>query len=115
MGRENLRRARDAGMPIAMGTDAGNPLTLHGPSVYAEMEAMQAAGLTPMEVVVSATKVAAQAMGRGADLGTVQEGKAADLLLLAADPTKDVAAFRRLRYVVRGGVVRPLEELRVRP
>ena len=54
-------------------------------------------------------------MGRGADLGTVQKGKAADLLLLAADPTQDVAAFRRLRYVVRGGVVRPHDELRVRP
>ena len=36
-----------------MGTDAGNPLTLHGPSVYAEMEAMQAAGLPPMEVLGS--------------------------------------------------------------
>ncbi len=115
MARENLRRARDAGLPIALGTDAGNPLTLHGPSVYAEMEAMQAAGLTPMEVVVSATGVAARAMGRGADLGTVQKGKAADLLLLAGDPTQDVAAFRRVRYVVRGGVVRPLEELRLRP
>jgi imidazolonepropionase-like amidohydrolase len=113
--RENLRRARDAGLPIALGTDAGNPLTLHGPSVYAEMEAMQAAGLTPMEVVVSATRVAARAMGRGADLGTVQKGKAADLLLLAGDPTLDVAAFRGVRYVVRGGVVRPLGELRGRP
>ena len=40
----NLRRVRDAGIPIALGTDAGNPLTLHGPSVYAEAEAMQAAG-----------------------------------------------------------------------
>jgi imidazolonepropionase-like amidohydrolase len=112
---DNLRRAREAGLPIAMGTDAGNPLTLHGPSVHAEMETMQAAGLTPMEVVVAATRVAARAMGRGADLGTVQKGKAADLLLLADDPTRDVAAFRRVRYVVRGGVVRPLEELRVRP
>lgn len=114
VGRENLRRVRDAGLPIALGTDAGNPLTLHGPSVYAEMEAMQAAGLTSMEVVVAATRGAARAMGRGADLGTVEKGKAADLLLVAADPTKDVAAFRRLRYVVRGGVVHPLEELRAR-
>ena len=115
VGRENLRRVRDAGLPIALGTDAGNPLTLHGPSVYAEMEAMQAAGLSAMEVVVASTREAARAMGRGADLGTVEKGKAADLLLVADDPTKDVAAFRRLRYVVRGGVVRPLDELRARP
>src|SRR4029450_13552572 len=47
IGAANLKRVADAGIPIAMGTDAGNPLTLHGPSVYAEMEAMQAAGLTP--------------------------------------------------------------------
>ena len=47
-----------------MGTDAGNPLTLHGPSVYAEMEAMQAAGMAPMEVLVAATANGARAMGR---------------------------------------------------
>ncbi len=61
----NLKRLRDAGIPIAMGTDAGNPGTLHGPSVYAEMEAMQAAGMTPMEVLVASTKGGARAMGRG--------------------------------------------------
>ena len=43
IGKANLKRVADAGIPIAMGTDAGNPLTLHGPSVYAEMEYMQAA------------------------------------------------------------------------
>src|SRR5262249_51185131 len=43
---ENLKRVAGAGIPIAMGTDAGNPLTLHGPAVYGEMEAMQAAGLS---------------------------------------------------------------------
>src|SRR5262245_19483621 len=42
----NLERVVAAGIPVAMGTDAGNPLTLHGPAVYAEMEAMQRAGMT---------------------------------------------------------------------
>src|SRR5262249_47185656 len=86
----NLKRVRDAGIPIAMGTDAGNPLTLHGPSVYAEMEAMQAAGLTPTEVLVSATRNGARAMRREKDLGTVEKGKLADLLVVGADPTADV-------------------------
>jgi imidazolonepropionase-like amidohydrolase len=95
-----------------MGTDAGNPLTLHGPAIYAEMEAMQHAGMTPMEVVVAATRTAARAMGRAADLGTVEPGKAADLVIVAADPTRDVAHLRRLRWVVRGGVARSSEELR---
>ncbi len=108
----NLRKVRDAGIPIAMGTDAGNPLTLHGPSVYAEMEAMQAAGLTPMEVLVAATRNAAAAMRRSADLGTIEPGKAADLLIVGADPAANIANLRLVRYVVRGGVVRNAQELR---
>ena len=114
IGAANLARLATAGVPIAMGTDAGNPLTLHGPSVYAEMEAMQAAGMAPMDVLIAATTTAANAMGRQEDLGTVEAGKIADLLILAADPTADVAAFRRLTHVVRGGVLRPLAELAAR-
>ena len=108
----NLKRVADAGIPIAMGTDAGNPLTLHGPSVYAEMEAMQAAGLTPMQVLIASTGGGARAMGAEKVTGTVEKGKSADLLLVAGDPTKDVANLRKVRYVVRGGVVRSIEELK---
>ena len=108
----NLKRVADAGIPIAMGTDAGNPLTLHGPSVYAEMEAMQAAGLTPMQVLIASTRGGAMAMRIDKETGTVEKGKAADLLIVAGDPTKDVANLRKVRYVVRGGVVRSIEELK---
>jgi imidazolonepropionase-like amidohydrolase len=107
----NLKRVAAAGIPIAMGTDAGNPLTLHGPAVYAEMEAMQAAGLTPMQVLVASTRGGAQALGREKEIGTVEKGKLADLLILGADPTKEAAAFRQVRAVVRGGVMRSLAEL----
>jgi imidazolonepropionase-like amidohydrolase len=107
----NLKKVLDAGIPIAMGTDAGNPLTLHGPSVYAEMEAMQAAGLTPMQVLTASTRGGALAMGREKDFGTVEKGKQADLLIVVADPTKDVANLRQVRWVVRGGAVRSIQEL----
>lgn len=107
----NLKRVLDAGIPIAMGTDAGNPLTLHGPSIYAEMVAMQAAGLTPMQVLVASTRGGAQAMGREKEIGTVEKGKLADLLILAADPTADAANLRKVQFVVRGGVMRPIAEL----
>lgn len=107
----NLRRVAEAGIPIAMGTDAGNPLTLHGPSVYAEMEAMQAAGLTPLQVLTASTRGGALAMGREKDLGTVEKGKLADLLVVAADPAAGIANLRQVRFVVRGGVMRPLAEL----
>ncbi|HYC92692.1 MAG TPA: amidohydrolase family protein [Thermoanaerobaculia bacterium] len=107
----NLQRLVAAGIPIATGTDAGNPLTLHGPSIYAEMEAMQRAGMTPMQVIVASTATAARAARFDDVTGTVEKGKSADLLLLGADPSKDVKHFRQLRFVVRGGVVRGVEEL----
>ncbi|HYH81400.1 MAG TPA: amidohydrolase family protein [Longimicrobium sp.] len=106
----NLRRVRDAGIPIAMGTDAGNPLTLHGASVYREMEAMVEAGMTPMEVLVASTRTAARAMGR-ADIGTLEPGKLADLVVLDADPLASVGNFRRVRLVARGGEIWTREEL----
>jgi len=107
----NLKRLVAAGVPIATGTDAGNPLTLHGPSIYAEMEAMQAAGMTPMQVIASSTLVAARAAGLDAATGTLEKGKSADLLLLGADPSADVKHFRQLRHVMRGGVLRSLADV----
>jgi imidazolonepropionase-like amidohydrolase len=108
----NLRRVAAAGIPVVMGTDAGNPLTLHGPSVYAELEAMQGAGLSAAQVLVAATRYAARALGRGDRLGTLEAGKAADLLVLGANPGADAVSFRRLELVVRGGEVRRAAELR---
>ena len=107
----NLKRLVDAGIPIATGTDAGNPLTLHGPSIYAEMEAMQAAGMTPMQVIVSSTAVAARAARVDDVTGTLEKGKEADLLVLTADPSANVSNFRKLRFVMRGGALRGIEEL----
>ncbi|HEV7920190.1 MAG TPA: amidohydrolase family protein [Thermoanaerobaculia bacterium] len=107
----NLRKLVDAGIPIATGTDAGNPLTLHGPAIFTEMDAMQAAGMTPMQVLVASTATAARVMGLSASTGTIEKGKDADLVILSADPSSDVANFRRIRYVVRAGVVRPSADL----
>ena len=108
---QNFKTLAAAGIPIATGTDAGNPLTLHGPAIYAEMEAMHNAGMTPMQVIVSSTAVAARAIRRETEFGTVEKGKNADLVLLAADPSLDIANVRKIRYVVRGGVVRTIEDL----
>ncbi|MGN6184807.1 MAG: amidohydrolase family protein [Thermoanaerobaculia bacterium] len=107
----NLKKLSNAGIAIATGTDAGNPLTLHGPSIYAEMEAMQRAGMTPMQVIVASTSTAARASLLDNVTGTIEKGKDADLLLLSADPTKDVSAFRNIRFVIRAGVMRGIEEV----
>ena len=109
----NLKRVHDAGIPVVMGTDAGNPLTLHGPSVYREMEAMAEAGLSPMEVLVASTRNGARVMGRE-DLGTVEPGKVADLVVLSRDPLADVGNARSVALVVRRGRVWTREELEYR-
>lgn len=101
----NLKVVRDAGIPIAMGTDAGNIGTLHGPSVFREMELMAQAGLTPLEVLRSATVGGAIAMGMQREIGEVEPGRAADLVILDADPLADVRNLERIDRVVRAGRV----------
>jgi imidazolonepropionase-like amidohydrolase len=105
LGEANLATVFRAGITVAMGTDAGNPLTLHGPSVYWEMQVMQEAGLTPMDVLVTATRNGARAMGRERDFGTLEPGKLADLVVLGADPTADVRNVQDVRWVMRGGAL----------
>ena len=110
IGDANLKTLSEAGVPIAMGTDAGNVLTFHGPSVYAEMEAMQAAGMSPADVLVAATSAAAQAMLRD-DIGTVSAGRIADILVLGSNPLDDISNFRSVEMVMRGGELRSVAEL----
>jgi imidazolonepropionase-like amidohydrolase len=100
----NAKRVQEAGVTIAAGTDAGNPGTLHGPSIYRELALLRQAGLSPMEVLVAVTRNAARAMGREAEVGTLQLGKAADLVALIADPLEDVQNYQRVSWVMKGGV-----------
>jgi imidazolonepropionase-like amidohydrolase len=110
-GADNLRRLYEAGIPIAMGTDAGNPGTAHGPSVYREMEAMQQAGMPAAAVFASATIVAARAMALDGEIGSIAPGKRADVVVFEADPTADSRNVRRIRLVIRNGKVYQQREL----
>ena len=107
----NVKAVFDAGIPVAMGTDAGNPGTFHGPSVFREMELLQEAGLSPMDVLASSTLVAARALDREGDLGTLDVGKMADLIVLSEDPTADVRNAAAIEYVMKGGSLHERAEL----
>jgi imidazolonepropionase-like amidohydrolase len=98
----NLITMWNARITVVMGTDAGNIGTVHGPSVFREMALMQQAGLTPLQVLRTATVGGAATMGRS-DLGTIAPGKLADLVLLDADPSADVANLSHASLVIRDG------------
>jgi imidazolonepropionase-like amidohydrolase len=106
---ENLRKVWDAGITVVMGTDAGNIGTLHGPSVFRELAIMTQAGLTPLQVLRSATSNGAKAMA--VDTGALARGKLADLVILDADPLADVQNLSRIHRVIKDGTVFAPNEL----
>jgi imidazolonepropionase-like amidohydrolase len=81
--RDSFRRAAEAGVKIAMGTDAG--VVPHGTNLE-ELQLMAEGGMSPEEVLVATTRTAAELMGLGRELGTIEPGKRADLVLVAGDP-----------------------------
>ena len=100
---ENLRRMQRGGVTVAVGTDAGNVGVLHGPAIYHDMAIMAKAGLTPHQILVDATLNGARLVGKSKELGSVEAGKLADLVVLDADPLKDVLNTARIRWVLKGG------------
>jgi imidazolonepropionase-like amidohydrolase len=100
---KNLQVLDTAGVRIVGATDAGNIGTLHGAALHREFELMAAAGMRPMDIIVSATKNAAAVMGRQAEVGTLEKGKFADLVILDADPLVDIKNTRKISKVMKAG------------
>jgi imidazolonepropionase-like amidohydrolase len=107
---ENVQKAKASGIKIAMGTGAGNLLIFPGASVHRELQLLVKAGLTPVEAIVAATQNTAALLGKGAEYGTIEPGKAADLLILDADPLADIRNTEKLQTVIHRGRVVPLGE-----
>lgn len=105
VGARNLLRLHTAGVHAVVGTGAGEPFVPHGPSFFAEAEAMQRAGLRALEVLKAATLSGCEALGLGATRGSLDAGKAADVLVLADDPSDDIGALRSVQLVIADGRV----------
>jgi imidazolonepropionase-like amidohydrolase len=102
----NLRRFVEAGGTVALGTDFDGynaPFQLGMPVI--EMELMQQAGMSPMQIIVAATRNAALVSNRLVDLGTVEVGKIADIIAVRGDPLQDIHAMAAVKLVLRSGVV----------
>ena len=100
--KRNLKRLSDAGVKYGFGTDAGPPGRFPGFFEQWEMELMVEAGLTPSQVIRAATKSAAEFL-HAKDLGTLESGKWADLVVLNADPLKNIHNTRTIQSVYIAG------------
>ena len=96
-----------AGVPIVAGTDQ----TVPGHSLHREIELYVQAGFTPMEAIQAATLVPARVMGLDKEVGTIEEGKRADLIILNGNPLEDIHNTRNVDYVITNGVMYNCTEL----
>ena len=100
--RASFKAALDAGVTILNGSDVG--VFPHGDNVR-ELELMVAYGMTPLAALKSATSVAARVLHMDQEIGGVKPGAFADLAAFDGDPTRDVSALRRVKFVMKGGAV----------
>jgi imidazolonepropionase-like amidohydrolase len=92
-----------AGVPLLVGSDSLDPFVFPGDSFHHELAELVRAGFTPMEAIQAGTHGAAKFLGRDKDLGTVETGHAADLVLLSANPVENIANTRKVWAVIRNG------------
>jgi imidazolonepropionase-like amidohydrolase len=100
--REGLRKAAQAGVKIAFGTDAG--VYPHGGNAK-QFAFMVKYGLSPMQAIQSATVNAADLLGWSDEVGSIEPGKFADLVAVEADPLKDITSLEHVKFVMKGGEV----------
>jgi imidazolonepropionase-like amidohydrolase len=102
---ESIQRALQAGVPIVAGTDAGGHQ--HGINAR-ELQYLVEAGLSPMQALQAGTGWAAACLGMEDEIGTLEAGKWADLLLVEGDPLKDISILQqqdRIQLVLKGGTI----------
>ena len=100
-----------ANVGILAGTDVLNPFCFPGFSLHDELALLVSAGLTPMEALQAATFNAARFLGKEKDLGTIEKGRLADLVLLEANPLEDINNTKKINAVVFGGKLIPRSEV----
>lgn len=101
----NVGLLREAGAPVALGTDAWNPGIVWGEAVHLELEHMVTSGFSPAEALIAATRSGAELLGLDEEIGTLEVGRQADLVAVGGNPTEDISVTSDIRLVIRGGEI----------
>jgi len=101
---EFVRRIHEAGGLVVTGTDPVSPKVVPGYGLHAELANLVKAGFTPLEAITAATRDGAVALGLTGEVGTVEAGKRADLVVVQGDPSSDITTIGNTVWVYRAGV-----------
>jgi imidazolonepropionase-like amidohydrolase len=109
--REMLYRERgvkqfiESGAVMGIGTDSGTPMNFHSEALWRELKVHVDMGMTPQRAIAAATRVNAQIIGKGRELGTIEPGKIADIIVVKGNPLFDIVALSNVEVVVKDGTV----------
>lgn len=109
--REMLYRERgvkqfiESGAVMGMGTDSGTPMNFHNEALWREIKVHVDMGMTPQRAIAAATRVNAQIIGKGRELGSIEPGKIADVIVVNGNPLFDIVALSHVEIVVKDGKI----------
>jgi imidazolonepropionase-like amidohydrolase len=100
-----LKQFIESGAVLGMGTDSGTPLNFHTEALWREIKAHVDLGMAPQRAISAATRINARILGKASDLGTVEPGKLADIIVVKGNPLFDIQALANVEMVIKGGVI----------
>jgi imidazolonepropionase-like amidohydrolase len=100
-----VRQFVESGAVMGMGTDSGTPMNFHSEALWREIKVHVDMGMSPSRAIAAATRVNAQAIGKGRELGSIEPGKIADVIVVNGNPNFDITALAHVEVVVKDGVV----------
>ena len=103
--KHTCKKLHSAGTKIAAGTDSGTPGVVIGRGLHKELELMVESGLSPMEAIMAGTKNAADNLGKASQLGTIEDGKLADMIVVSGNPLDKIETTRNIKMVIKDGLI----------
>ncbi len=100
-----VKQFTESGTVLGMGTDSGTPMNFHTEALWREAKVHVDMGMSPIKVITALTRTGAAILGKTRDLGTIEPGKFADIIVVTGNPLFDITALAHVETVVKGGAV----------